>query len=87
LKSINTIEYWVSLLSRIGPKKIRKFRLKVTKKVTEMDAEDFCKQSIEHFNNIGINKNFIDKITELTEKIKIYGMEHSDVIIIIGTHN
>ena len=52
-----------------------------------MDAEDFCKQSIEHFNNIGINKNFIDKITELTEKIKIYGMEHSDVIIIIGTHN
>ena len=81
------MNYWASLMSRLGPKKIFQFRLKLTKMVTETNVEDFCKQSIEHFKKIGVNNRFIDEINDLAEKTKINGMKHADVIIIIGTFN
>lgn len=79
--------YWVSLVSGLKPKKISQFQLKMAKRVTNTNADDFCKQSIEHFKKIGVNNGFIGELYELAEKIKINGMEHSDVIIIIGTFN
>jgi ubiquinone/menaquinone biosynthesis C-methylase UbiE len=79
------MDYWVSLMSRLGHAKISQFQLKLTKKVTKANAENFCEQSIEHFKRLGVNNRYTLKIKDLAEKIKTYGMEHSDVILIVGS--
>ncbi len=78
------INYWVSLLSTLNPRRISKYQIEFSKMVGKANAENFCEQSIEHFKKLGINRKFTNEIKELIEKIKIYGMKHSNVAAIIG---
>lgn len=79
-----SMDYWDGQVSNLKPKKKLQFHVKLTKKVTEKNAENFCAQSIEHFRRNGVGERYMDEIIELCEDIKKHGMEHSDVTVIIG---
>lgn len=79
-----SMEYWINLVSRYSPKKIKVFRLRLTKKANETDAVSICDQSIQHFKKYGVDRKYMDRIEKLAEKIKINGMDPLDMIMIIA---
>ncbi|UCE38618.1 MAG: class I SAM-dependent methyltransferase [Thermoplasmata archaeon] len=79
-----TMDYWSTLVSRLAPKKKLQYRLKIKKSVTKANADEFCEQGIEHFKKNRVEKKYIDEMKNLTKKIKKSGMEHTDMIVIIG---
>jgi ubiquinone/menaquinone biosynthesis C-methylase UbiE len=82
-----SMDYWVNLVSSYTPKKIRVFRLRLTKKADEKNSVSFCNQSIQHFEKYGIDRKYMNRIEKLAEKIKIHGMEPLDMIMIIAFFN